>query len=952
MDEWSVVEDDNTQEPEYVGIPGAGVSGSTRIVPASPTGEVTSDADQEPVVPGADYAVNLNRLIRGATRAPTPHAPPPPIGHNGGPPLPPTIEQAREGIGAQIGERPGKQLEIDPYTQLVDDLHPVKRAMGDAEVPTVDNPYEQMRLTRGSAGKAEHMLEHGTLQFDDLGQVGGSLKGILEPLRKSGELEDFKKYLVSRRALELESRGVNSGFDIPMASMVVNADAQRFGRAAQEMDLFQTDVLNYLRDSGILSDQAVAKMKDANSAYIPFSRIFDDPKVVTKIDKGNNVSNPLKRIKGGDAQIADPIESVINNTHTITGMAERNRAAQSLVDFATNNPDTIPIERVNPRARPTNVSADELSRAMNDLGIRHREEDVDGFTVFRKNPHEGLKDDEFAVYRGGKREVYRTIPEIASAVRGMNEEEFGIFTKMVAAPARLLRAGVTLAPDYVVANIIRDQISAAVQTHNGFRPFVDWASGMKSYLSGDEAYRDFLKSGGTQSMFVTQDRNYANKMVRKYGHKPNKLRNIGQKLATPLDILRSVSEAAEAGTRLGEFKRSTKGARDKASIMKAGMDAREVTTDFQRHGSATRQWRAMTTFGGGQLQGLDREIRNLKDRDWKGRMAVSARIATYITTPSIVMWYLNKGDPRYEQESYDIKDKFFLVPVPGVDHLTRVPKGFTTGIVSGSGPERMLDYLYKENPNAFHDFGKSLYNASVPNIMPTVAQVPLEHAMNRTAMSGYTAPLVPRRFDNIEPQEQFHPATSETAKAAGRGISKMVDDTSFASPIIIDNYIRGWGGTMAQYGNLSISAGLKALGAVPQGPEAPEKTLADIPILRRFVQRWPHGGAQPIKDFYEKNALLEKAHATRSKVLKEGGRDDDAPPVVQRVRNYATRMSQLQSLIRQLNIDKKLSAKEKRQKIDAAYLDLLNTAQLGLKAIKEHGSVVRQPTNDPWRVVD
>jgi streptomycin 6-kinase len=128
--------------------------------------------------------------------------------------------------------------------------------------------------------------------------------------------------------------------------------------------------------------------------------------------------------------------------------------------------------------------------------------------------------------------------------------------------------------------------------------------------------------------------------------------------------------------------------------------------------------------------------------------------------------------------------------------------------------------------------------------------------------------------------------------------------------------------------------------------------LADIPIVRRFVQRWPHGGAQPIKDFYEKNALLEKAHATRSKVLKEGGRDDDAPPVVQRVRNYATRMSQLQSLIRQLNIDKKLNAKEKRQKIDAAYLDLLNTAQLGLKAIKEHGSVVRQPTNDPWRVVN
>ncbi len=79
-------------------------------------------------------------------------------------------------------------------------------------------------------------------------------------------------------------------------------------------------------------------------------------------------------------------------------------------------------------------------------------------------------------------------------------------------------------------------------------------------------------------------------------------------------------------------------------------------------------------------------------------------------------------------------------------------------------------------------------------------------------MSKFQRPVVGRRYENVQAPEQSHPGTSETAKAVGKGLGSVIGDNSFASPIIIDNYIRGYFGTLGKYATMGTDAALRGAG--------------------------------------------------------------------------------------------------------------------------------------------
>ena len=106
------------------------------------------------------------------------------------------------------------------------------------------DPYQLARLSRGTFGKATQFLEFGTFDFKTYENNGPSLKDILQKGvgRDFPEITDvekvdlngFRAYIAAKRAVELDGRGIESGFDIEAAKVVVK-NGKQYEAVAREL---------------------------------------------------------------------------------------------------------------------------------------------------------------------------------------------------------------------------------------------------------------------------------------------------------------------------------------------------------------------------------------------------------------------------------------------------------------------------------------------------------------------------------------------------------------------------------------------------------------------------------------------------------------------------------------------------------------------------------------------
>jgi hypothetical protein len=196
-----------------------------------------------------------------------------------------------------------------------------------------EHPYQLARMANDFKAKTKHVVENGTLDFKTLTKNGESLGDILEPHKD--DLDGLQAFLVSKRALEVEGRGLKSGFDLDAAREVMKAGEAKFGDAAKRLVDFQNRNLQYLKDSGVLSEKSFKSLVEAGKSYVPFSRILETEPGAA----GPGKANALKGFKGSDKQIQSPILSILENTETLMKAAEKNRAIDSFVRLAEAVPD-------------------------------------------------------------------------------------------------------------------------------------------------------------------------------------------------------------------------------------------------------------------------------------------------------------------------------------------------------------------------------------------------------------------------------------------------------------------------------------------------------------------------------------------------------------------------------------------------------------------------------------
>ena len=867
----------------------------------------------------------------------------------------PTTERLKE-MGSTVKKK--------AIIEAIDTKYPVLEALKEAKVNTKTgieklNLYEQTRILEGMPNRAAYFIEFNTLNGKTLTDKGLGLKDITADIVKKGknEMQLFETYLTNRRAVELDARGIETGFDIPTAKVFVKKYKLQFEETAKKIDTYQRHLLEYAVDGGLISQQAFNAMTEANKNYVTFAREL--PKDGKKGYTEGSV-NPFKRIKGSKERVFPPLDAIVKNTNKIVNLAERNKVKVNFIDFivkqkgaakATNAPDPYPyIDKVKPILKPIKIQRKELERFFEKSEIdKMSDKTVSEFTIFRQE-FTATDKGQILIKRDGKTEAWDVGIDLANAFKTMDQQGANMFMHYLGAPARTLRAGAILIPDFAVPNFFRDTIQASFLNKVGFIPIQDSIIGAFNIITKGnnkkamEMYKKYVKSGGMQSTLLAVDRPniFDGKVYDILSKGP--VRNADRGILAPFKALTRLSEEM---TRFRIFEKTykkaiEKGLTEKQALERGGFEARNLL-DYAKRGSLGANINRLVPFWNARVQGLTRIYEAFRDQP--GR--TSAMIGAYIVIPTLGFYMLNKDDPDYQEEPDWIKQNYWYFKIG--DKPYRFPKPFEVGTLVSSVIEKTLDWVRTNEPQEFAKFAKQFFinNAKGFNPMPTVIRPFVENFMNYSFFRD--APLVPKSLDKNLPNKFYYTEyTSETFKLVSKLLNGLVGDDSFlaTNPIHAENVFRSWTGGLGRYIIDTLDFAI-IKGKIIDDPIKPTDTLSKIPIVRAFdVRDVPGYSAQSIVKFFEEYSKVEKIlngmdFAKKAGDFEEYQRLKETLNVdEQKLLDYRKSIKEIDKQIRNIyNLKEFPNGKiptpdEKRELIDDYYKLMINFAQQALSYLE------------------
>lgn len=874
--------------------------------------------------------------------------------------------------------------ELQPWQRLQDTL------LGGNPVDIKDAAADLARLLRGSSGTAEHMIEHGTLDAATLNVRGRGLEDILSDLFhdapnnrtfkskavRQEKVRAFNRYWTSRRDLEQKLKGLKTGFqtvdsvnllreqhpEIPeklWQDILTLNDRnpspvllKRYREALRSTDdgggvhrqvfdniqTYRIELLEYMRDLGAISDRELKQMLADNTEYAPLYReMGQEGSRAAGGKRQGELGKPIKRFKGSERQVINPIESLIADTYRFTQAAHSQEVSNALIRLSRMEGAGAVLSQVTPPNVGTKVGKEEMIKWM----LKQLDDQVADPDLLEElfedlgqalpeymmtwRPGDFFGKDNIVSFINPdtrKREWFEVLDrELYESLMGLDRQELHWFTRLASVPARTLRAGATLAIEFAARNPIRDNLAAAVQSEYGFKPGVDLARGLFEMYGGPggkgtDLYWKWKAAGGERAALVDMDREGMRKAVDLFTHTGgvrNVVKDPMQLLAVldrMLGPLRAFSSASEDATRLGEFRNAVKilekqGFKGRELYQRAALAAREVSVDFARHGTKTQSIRHMAAFWNARLQGYDRLYRAFQ----KNPQRATTKALTWITLPTVANFLANKDDPEYWQLPRWQRDFFWMVKVG--DTWLRVPKPFELGLVFGTMVERIMEWQHLEDPETLN----SLLGVPMPKFNPegfatgaaplidvrdvaeTAAKNPLAVDFASAFMPIPTAvqPLLENYFNysiflqrpivsgTLEGRSPFLQSTARTSDVA-KGFGRMFN----LSPAKVDNLLYAYTGGLGRMAGELVTGARDVASRIPgspvSAPEIPRDRLKDFPGLREvhsaFTARNPGLTSAAMENFYAK--FERAAEANQNLKFMEDTGDYEAARVFRR----------------------------------------------------------------------
>jgi hypothetical protein len=641
---------------------------------------------------------------------------------------------------------------------------------------------------------------------------------------------------------------------------------------------FEEDaILMPLVQSGKMSRESFDAIRSApeSAFYASFMREMDDVEgqvVSGQVVAAGKTPSAAKRLKGSERRMIPSIEATIANLANVTKLVETQRLNKEFVKLRNISPEAADL------IKPMKVDASK-----------------------------GAPRDSLVIYENGKTYYYSVPPDVAKAINYYQPNEMSFIWRMLSIPATTLRYGATLAADFVVRNPVRDQFTAMVYSKHGYVPFVDLARGMIHFFKNDAVYREFKAAGGEQGYFSMMDREATRLKAEDIaGIKREGKDRLIQLATSPLRAWQMISQSLEAGTRIAEYEKAKAAGH---SPLEAMGYARDLTLNFQRKGGdqIIRAMNGITAFWNANVQGTDKLVREItgKDRKW-----VFIKAGLGITLPSIILWGLFHDDDRWKNLPDWRKNFFWNIPIPD-GPIISIPKPFELGLIFGSLPERIMDWMFMNDPKAIGSVATAIKDGLFPGLIPTAA-LPIVESM--TNYSFFRDQRIETQADmNLPAGMRANQGTSEVLKRVG-----MMTDIS---PKMMENWVRDWTGNL---GKMVLDIADLPLESAEVKPVS-KKWYEVTPGVRGFVSFEPIGSAgKQIDRFYD---YLDEATNSRQgyKVL---AKTDPKEAAAFRIENetgirfarnahhVAEQLSNLRKRKASIMQSKDLDSEAKRERID------------------------------------
>jgi hypothetical protein len=595
-----------------------------------------------------------------------------------------------------------------------------------------------------------------------------------------------------------------------------------FTEARNEYNGYNKGLMSFLVDSGALSAEEAKALADTND-YIPYYRErngnaelmigAENPIVV-----GNLRDQPyLQELIGGEEKILDFLTSSVQNTSMLVDMGLRNIATRNAMEELIN----MKLARITDKA----VSGPDI--------VRYKDKGKDKYVVV-DTASIGIPADLLVKGMAG-------IPLNNSAV-----------VKVMAMPATFLRKAVTASPIYAFRQLVRDSVAAPLLSGANFTPILGSIKEL-----GKSATKTALERRGIIGGQIFTGTNEDLSKI---------LRDIqGGKVGWTqlLSKAEGMTMEADASTRRAQYN----------SYIAQGLSEMEATLmslesmNFNRRGVSPSVALAskMIPFFNAQIQSLD-----VLYRAFTGKMPMNERLqiqskllqrGALLALTAVAYTMLMQDDETYKNANPDEKYGNFFVHVPGFDEALRVPVPFEIGYIFKGIPEALINSMRNDHggEEAFKAF-RSIAVQTIPGassmFLPAAVKPIVE---NVTGYSFFTnRPLESKKEAMIEAGYRFRDNTSEVAK----GLGKTFD----ISPIKIENFIRGYTGTVGMALTQAVSLAAPTAGS----PEHAAKRLSDAALIGSAFQPKDAGGR--ISALYDDMNDIKNVNNTYKTLVSEGRR--------------------------------------------------------------------------------
>lgn len=826
----------------------------------------------------------------------------------------------------------------------LDGLYKMERGLTGQIKPS--GPYETARLTRGAFSMVEGALTIGAPMVNPDGSFvfkGKSLEAILEPV--SDRIEEWTRYAVGRSAKELLLQNREHLFTKAEITAMLKLETPEFKQAFRDYQTWNKRVVDFAQALGIINPETRKLWRRAQ--YLPFYRVNADHRPRAE----SNVSGDwqgIQRLTGGTDNIRDVLQNMIQNASQLIVQAVRNEARASVADMA----DTIKgggrfMVKIPRGTGQTQISKAEIMRIVEQAGIvpgdvladYSRLKDL--VTVFQFGQAPKGKN-VVAVMRGGKADYYEVgDPLLMRSLQALDRPVKNWITRFLGGFKRVGQSSITLSLDFISANLARDTVMGGIMSKHGFRPFVDSIRGMKSRITKDPAYQEFIANGGGFSSVYLDDQAFKKRLEQFYGKKGINYRTVIDTPAKFLYFMETLADAFEMSTRLGEFKR----ARGKGSDPRhAAYSAREVSTDFAMRGDSEVLGFFFDTvmFLKAGVNGMDRLYRGIADDTNRRQIAVKTALLALAST---TLYALNRDNDLYDRlEDWDKDGHWhFFIPKAGAKvnaplekryHHFRYPKLWEIGAVS-SMAERSLENLLESTPKKLgKDYLRIVLDQFKLDYVPQAIEPLYEQYLNRNRFTG--APIETQTMEQLAPFARSKHYTAKILQETGLK-SRNLPRALQVPPARTEALLRGYLNTWAMYGLSLADAALY--------DDKPDMRVDDYPVLRRFYAAEPAKRTQYETQFYD---MLREATELRRTIrqMDKIGRPDIADEISNRkgVDNYKPLTSinevfqEINREIRKVYIDDRLTSQQKREKLDNLAREKNRLLEAAVKEIESQKS--------------